>query len=267
LIIAGTMLSYIAVFVLLPKPTRALCLAFPWFLGIAFSLVYGCLFIKTWALYQVWRNAKNFQRSSLTPAYILKGILLYCSVEVIYLIIWYVIDAPSVQLEKLVDGTYQETCKCKHIAFWIVFIAVKSIWLVFGAVLSFLTRDMVKEYNESKSIAYAIYNIVLLGVIGGPVVAYVQSTGVAGAVLVMEVVLIVLAFTFTLIALFGGLIYRIIHPDKDDLGAKLSTLTQKKKEGGSQNSRSSSNGLSDEPKSSSLERSGVSGKAAEVYLA
>ena len=54
-----------------------------------------------------------------------------------------------------------------------------------------------------------IYNIVLLGVIGGSVVAYVQSAGVPGAVLVLEVVLIVLAFTFTLVVLFGGVIYRI----------------------------------------------------------
>lgn len=43
----------------------------------------SCLFIKTWALYQVWRNAKNFQRSTLTPSYILKGILLYMALEVV----------------------------------------------------------------------------------------------------------------------------------------------------------------------------------------
>jgi hypothetical protein len=137
-----------------------------------------CLFIKTWALYQVWRNAKNFQRTTLTPAYILKGILLYCSVEIIYLIIWFVIDPPSVQLEsillfaflvlflfmslfsftllELIDNSHQQTCKSKHVAFWIVFIVVKAVWLVFGAILSFLTRNMVKEYNESKSIAYAV---------------------------------------------------------------------------------------------------------------
>lgn len=92
---------------------------------------------------------------------------------------------------------------------------------------------MVKEYNESKSIAYAVsiildtlftpfkntllkrnwklkvYNIVLLGVIGGPVVGFLQATGVPGAVLVIEVVLIVLAFTFTLVSLFGRIIYRV----------------------------------------------------------
>lgn len=267
LIIAGVLLSYCAVFILLPHQTDALCLAFPWFLGVAFSLVYGCLFIKTWALYQVWRNAKNFQRTNLTPAYIMKGILLYLGVEVIYLIIWTVIDPPKLTLETLYNGDRQYTCTCENVVFWVLFIVVKFIWLAFGAVLSFLTRNMVKEYNESKSIAYAIYNIVLLGVIGGPVVAYVSATGIPGAVLVIEVVLIVLAFTFTLISLFGGIIFGIIHPAKGEF--KLSQMAQKRDGSGHSRGHSHSSsggpGFSDEHRSSSDGRSGV--KTQEVFLA
>ncbi len=80
---------------LLPEPSDGLCLAFPWLLGIGFTLVYGCLFIKTWVLYKVWRNAEQFKKTTLTPGFILKLIGFYLGVEIVILIIWSVIDRPK----------------------------------------------------------------------------------------------------------------------------------------------------------------------------
>jgi hypothetical protein len=119
------------------------------------------------------------------------------------------------------------------------------------------------------------------------VVGYVQAAGVPGAVLVMEVVLIVLAFTFTLFVLLSGVIFGIIFPPKESsspYGSKLTSLQQKREPHQSDSSRgqgshSSSAGFSDDTgghkttsndKSSGIHTttsSGTSSKTNEVYLA
>lgn len=38
---------------------------------------------------------------------------------------------------------------------------IQAVWLIFGAVLAFLTRNITSDYNESKSIAYAVSKLLL----------------------------------------------------------------------------------------------------------
>lgn len=52
-----------------------------WNSGI--SLIYSCLFIKTWTLYTIWRLAKQFKRSDLTTLSILCRIGVCVGVEVV----------------------------------------------------------------------------------------------------------------------------------------------------------------------------------------
>ncbi len=116
------------------------------------------------------------------------------------------------------NGSLQVQCKCKSLIFWVIFLVAKCIWLIFGAVLSILTRNVMKEYNESRSIAYAvsllschfpsllfyhnkkIYNIVALALVATPLVAVLEK--VPSGVLIIEVTVILLAFTFTVVVLF-----------------------------------------------------------------
>ncbi len=56
----------------------------------------------------------------------------------------------------MINDDYSYQCKSDSITFWAIFISVKGAWLVFGASLSVLTRNIAKEYSESKSIAYAV---------------------------------------------------------------------------------------------------------------
>lgn len=70
--------------------------------------------------------------------------------------IWTAIDPPTVHLMKTVDNTAEYQCNTDNITFWVIFLVAKGAWLIFGAVLSVLTRNIAKEYNESSSIAYAV---------------------------------------------------------------------------------------------------------------
>jgi len=212
MILLGCMSAFTSALVLLPEPTDALCVAFPWLLGIGFVLVYGCLFIKTWALYKVWMNAIHYQKTALTPGYIMRCLGLALLVEIVFLIIWTVIDPPKAVLVEVVNHKLERQCDSEHVTFWVIFLVVKGVWLIFGAVLSILTRNIVKEYNESSSIAYAIYNNILLGAIAIPLAVLIKE--VPGGRLTVEVVIITIAFTFTLVMVFFKIWHSIILPDK-----------------------------------------------------
>jgi len=205
------MFSYTSTITLLPKPTNTLCAIFPWLLGYGFNLVYGCLFLKTWVLYRVFRSAAKFQKTFVTPLYILKLICIFLSIESIILICWTIIDPLSVQPVEMLDKSIQYQCKSKSILFWIIFLVYKGVWLLFGAILSFLTRDVATEYNESKSIAYAIYNDIVLCIVAIPLAIALEQ--IPSGVLIIEIAVILLAFTFTLFILFFDIWYKIFFAD------------------------------------------------------
>jgi hypothetical protein len=219
----GVMIGYMAALVLLPEPTDTLCIIFPWLLGTAFVLVYGCLFIKTWVLYRVWQKAIHYRRSSITPKFVLKGIGLAFALEIAFLIIWTTTDPPKVRLLQMVDGTYERQCSSNQITFWAIFLSAKGVWLVFGVLLSILTRNIVKEYNDSNSIAYAMYNDIGLAIISVPL-SFIL-TRVPGGALVVEVAAIVLAFSFTLCVLFFNIWYSLLFHEKDVLAERLQSLS------------------------------------------
>jgi hypothetical protein len=240
MILFGCVLSLLSALVLLPEPTDALCTSFIWLLGIGFVLVYGCLFIKTWALYKVWRNAIHYHKASLTPGYIVRCLGMAVLVEAVFLAIWTAIDRPKVHLVKVVNHQAERQCDTDNVTFWVIFLAGKGAWLIFGAVLSVLTKNIAKEYNESSSIAYAIYNNVLLGVIAIPLAILIKE--VPGARLTVEVVIVCLAFSFTMVVVFFRIWHSIILPDKVSIGTP--TEMRKRQTASSGSMKSSKSGSS-----------------------
>jgi len=242
-ILTGVLTSYIAAFSLLPEPTDALCLVFPWFLGIAFTLVYGCLFIKAWILYRLWRYALQLKRMSITALTVVKYVGVALLVEIVLLVIWSVVDRPRVHMVKMFDDTYQPQCKSDTPVFWIIFLCIKGVWLLFGVVVSVLTRSVVKEYNNFTEFAYAMYNILIMVIIAVPLGILLQE--VPNGTMIVSVVVIVLAFMFSTVILFFNIWYTILYsgntlPSISSMHAK-SSPSQSKISGGGNSSSSSRN--------------------------
>jgi len=165
------------------------------------------------------------------------------NIEAIFLAVWTVLDPPRVHYVKVVNNSLEPQCNTKHITFWGIFLAVKGAWLIFGAVLSILTKNIAKEYNDSSSIGYAIYNNVLLGAIAIPLGILLGE--IPGGRLTVEVVIICLAFSFTMVVVFFKIWHRIILPDK----IPMNTLAgmRNKRSMASTSSLKSSNGDSHGP--------------------
>eukprot|EP00026_Physarum_polycephalum_P001640 Phypoly_transcript_01642.p1 GENE.Phypoly_transcript_01642~~Phypoly_transcript_01642.p1 ORF type:complete len:982 (+),score=148.82 Phypoly_transcript_01642:236-3181(+) len=221
-IIFGVFMGYVSAITLLPRPTDALCIAFPWFLGIGFTLVYGCLFIKTFILYRIWQHAMQLKRPQITAMTVVKYCGVAVALEIIFLIIWTTVDPPKVHLVKLDDNTTQNHCSKTNV-FWIIFVVVKGLWLFFGAAISVMTRHIRKDYNEFKGVANCIFSSFILLVIAIPLVALMEK--LPNGVMIIEVLIIVLAFTFTIIFLFFSTWQSVLFPNMDKFDFPQSSST------------------------------------------
>jgi len=247
IIILGVFISFVATATVLPYPTDNLCIAFPWLLGIAFNLVYGCLFIKTWVLYSIFHKASKLQRTNLTPFYILKVLSVFLGIEIVFLIIWTVVDPPKAGYADLLDNRQEWQCVNHTSVFWIIFLSFKGAWLIFGAGMAFLSRNIAKEYNESKSIAYAIYNDIVLLIVAVPLAIVLKDQ--RSGIVIVEAAAVLLTFTFTLIILFTPIIYQIFFSGTEislpvtrtgNLSASASTRSGSNSRSSNTNSKSSS---------------------------
>ena len=63
----------------------------------------SCLFIKTWALFMVYRSAEQLKKTKLTPIFIIARIALYVLVEIVFLVIWSAVDRPKVHYKSILS--------------------------------------------------------------------------------------------------------------------------------------------------------------------
>jgi hypothetical protein len=170
----------------------------------------------------MFRRAAQMKKVSIEPFYILKLIALFLTIEIIFLVVWTIVDPPTIYYmktdEDMWNPPYEVQCRTSNGIFWAIFLAYKGVWLVFGAVLCFLMRNISKEYNKSKGIAYSIYNNVVIILVAAPMAAVLED--VEYALVVVKVVAIVCSFTFTLFILNFTVWYKIFY-EKFDIVAGL----------------------------------------------
>jgi uncharacterized membrane protein len=114
-----------------------------------------------------------------------RWLLLICSIDIVYLSAWQGLSpmtaSITTQLES--DGrehAYQQCSLPLSITAQRMFIAsivIKGIWLLVGVLLAFSTRSVSDQFNESKSIALAIYNVVFAVGLIAPIAALINAIG------------------------------------------------------------------------------------------
>jgi len=193
-----------------------LCIGFPWLLGLAFTLVFGCLFLKTWRMWGIMRAVQQLKRRALTNMYVLKLLSLYFAIEVIYLIVWTLIDPPRAEYITLIDGKSQQL-QCVSLKFgflfWGIFLGYKIAWMFFGAYMAIKTRGIFEEYNESHQIAFSIYNCMAVAIVSIPLGLVLRN--ISSANVIITIAAIMLVFTATLISLFGKIWLKILFGEEE----------------------------------------------------
>eukprot|EP01095_Lingulamoeba_sp_RSL-Kostka_P008427 TRINITY_DN2817_c0_g1_i2.p1 TRINITY_DN2817_c0_g1~~TRINITY_DN2817_c0_g1_i2.p1 ORF type:complete len:760 (-),score=215.36 TRINITY_DN2817_c0_g1_i2:436-2715(-) len=160
--------GYISLFSFYGMATIVSCPIRPWLVSLSIAFLIGALVIKSfriWTLYrakQVVREIKDWQ---------LVILLFILIIPVVFInFLWTLLATPTAS-EKERDGNTHYICNTggfiNHDAagytFFGLLVAYISLILLFGAFISFMTRNVAAHVNESKLIAISIYNLFFVG--------------------------------------------------------------------------------------------------------
>eukprot|EP00026_Physarum_polycephalum_P006317 Phypoly_transcript_06359.p2 GENE.Phypoly_transcript_06359~~Phypoly_transcript_06359.p2 ORF type:complete len:205 (+),score=19.72 Phypoly_transcript_06359:1163-1777(+) len=171
-------------------------------------------------MFRIWRNAMKLKRFTITAFTVIKYVGVALGFEIIFLVIWTAVDRPRAHFVNISSDEVQNRCKSDTRIFWAIFLALKGVWLLFGAVIAIITRNVLKQYSEFSSIVYAVYNNIILMATAIPLALLLWD--IPNGTLVITVIVIVLAFTFTICILFFDTWTQILLPQYT--GIPLSTI-------------------------------------------
>jgi hypothetical protein len=190
----GSLLIYIGLLLSLPsRLTTVTCILKPWFIAIGSTLLFGAIFAKTWRIYSLWRNhtVKVFRISDFMVAGVLALFLIPdIPLLIAYTVIGHVTASPVIvdpyrPSKNYVDcrstataapaliwslfGWHVRLCNSLF-NFWFVSLLLvfplQMVLFVIGAVFAWRVRRIpLKIYDESKAIAFSIYNVGFFGII------------------------------------------------------------------------------------------------------
>ena len=236
-ILAGAIVCYSAMFTLLENPvTTASCTVYIWLAGVGFAFMFACLFAKT---FRVWRllSSKSMKAHQISTADLAIWIGLLVLLEIIFLAIWTGVDTPAVKgLQTEYDDTKMSYyCECDD-GWWGAYAGIYGAYILAGVFFTILTRNLPPEFNDSKAIGWSMYNLALIWAMAVGLGFGLQQWQ-AARVAVMAFT-IFCALTFTILALFGPTVWRIIQ--KKDPRTFKTTINM----GSSRHSAASSRGSS-----------------------
>ena len=203
LIAIGGLLGYISMILLVvPSHSDAACVSRIWLLGYAYIFIFGCLFTKTWRIWRISVESEKLRRVTIKDELLFRIVTGLFVVESFLLALWTGLDPPSIILrsDPLVSNVLRSVCSSNTSIYLAIVLVFNGIMLIPGVILAYLTRNVPKSVNESKTIGVSIYTITLILVITIPLLIFLSSFPTAGVVI--QAVATWLILTSTLLLLF-----------------------------------------------------------------
>jgi hypothetical protein len=164
----GFMLGYSNIFLWSGKPTAVQCGLRPWFMSLAFVLIVGPMFAKTYRIWKVF-SGKGFFAPKISDRIVLMYVLAMMVPPIIVCIIWCAYEIPSPMLkddsfsnDKVVYRCDGDSCRI----FEGVLIGYCGFLLVLGTFFAFQSRKATSYFNEARFIGVSIYSITFCGIVG-----------------------------------------------------------------------------------------------------
>lgn len=166
LILLGVIIGSVSPIARIGRPTAYKCMANWWFTGIAHALIWSCLIAKHWRIWRIYSSANLRTVTIFNGELVAKWVAFILFVEIVILTFWTVFAAhmpnsipmalPTTKIDQM-----QIVCSAKPgraMKGFPVWVAYNVAIMIPAAVLSYWTRNANQEYQETKSIAAAIYS-------------------------------------------------------------------------------------------------------------
>jgi hypothetical protein len=156
------------------KPTDFICVAQSWLVTLGCTIELVPLLVKISAINKILTSAKKMKRVEISRKRMLHDVDLAVGFILIVLIVWTVLDPPRSVQELVLDATGATVemsleCSSNHDLWFVGVLCWQSLLLLTAAVLAFQSRDIVQDFNESRSLGTMVYSYVLFLILRGVV--------------------------------------------------------------------------------------------------
>jgi hypothetical protein len=164
LILLGFFLIIIGSILKTLKPTDSICVAQSWLVNLGYTIELVPLLVKVAAINKILTSAKKMKRVKITKEGMMLNVGFVLIPVLIYLVVWTVVDPPR-QVEQRIlseeDNTTIETsqtCQSENDFWFVAALCWQALLLLTATVLAFQSREIVQEFNESRSLGTMIYS-------------------------------------------------------------------------------------------------------------
>ena len=173
LLLISILIGYASNFAWFGKPHPVACGFQPWLLGLSTISMIAVLSVKNFRIWRIFRYP--LKRTTITDFELFIYWVIIMIPAVIILTLWTIISTPTATMKEI-DGVDHYVCATGGFTgapggyvFFGIFTGYSTIVLLFGAIISILSRNVPSVYNESKLLTISIYNLGFLAVVIIPI--------------------------------------------------------------------------------------------------
>lgn len=105
-------------------------------------------------------NVSDGKPKAVTDNLVLQKLGMVVTPVVIYLVVWTVLSSPAIQMAHTAQGLKYYMCQENWMDYGII--VAECVFLIWGVVLSYQIRNVISTFNESKLVAWTIYNTIFM---------------------------------------------------------------------------------------------------------
>ncbi|SPR00521.1 unnamed protein product (mitochondrion) [Plasmodiophora brassicae] len=193
------------------------CMVQVWAISVGWAICFGALFAKTYRVMRLFDQIgdNRLQIKVMSSGDLAKIVACVAAVEALICAAWQVLDPLRIQAVALTDQTYAYMCRSQSTSAWIAISCVPKIVLsVIGVYQSIRTRNVADAFNESKRIAFAMYNTAFIGAGAFSIALGIQQASMAA--IIREAGLLVTTLTTVISVVWYNFYVIVYRPDLND---------------------------------------------------
>lgn len=165
MLLSGCLFCYLMTVILILKPTPVTCAVQRFGVGFGFAIIYSSLLTKTNRISRIFDSARRSARRPpfISPKSQIAISIILVSLQVIFTIIWLVLEPPGTRLY-FPNGKRDEVilkCRTEDLSF-LVSLIYNIILIIVCTFYAIKTRKIPENFNESKFIGFAMYTTCII---------------------------------------------------------------------------------------------------------
>ncbi|KNC97260.1 uncharacterized protein SPPG_07649 [Spizellomyces punctatus DAOM BR117] len=200
---------------LLGEPSQAACVAAAWLIPCGLGLVLGSLLVKTFRLFAIFRR-QGARKIGTTNKHMFSWLATVAGIYVVIVLVWTIVDPPRPQKEvyNIISPSLVESrafCASstgpRQWAVQGILFGYTVLLLIAGGFMAFATRNLPKQFSESKSLGYVLYAYSGIMIFVLPIL-FLLDISYSGY-LIIKVIATYAAVFLTLGILFGNKLFQL----------------------------------------------------------